>query len=507
MRTRSEARRAREREREEEREQAPEWQIDVPSDPINEQVILAAMAADDEVRERLVRYPADAFSVQDHRVIFVGMQELARRKLAYDPATLARLNPEIDIRILEQFAARPDTPPNLEFHERTLLWDHRRAQAARGPIARMLEALVDPKETPDRMIALARAVGEAFDRAEGSGRFLRKPGDVVAEMMKKVRARVAGEALYPFGIPGLDLWEEGATNHKKQDIGGTPRIIPGAAPGLATMLTGMSGAGKTTLSAHAILGIARQKRRVTVGAWEVRAPMTLELLTVLSLGWSRARILNGKSNRFDGPMSPADLAIFEERAHEISKWVTFIDNPFQRGAVTPTGRRATNEDYLKVLEEHLELSGCEVGVFDLFDRVLRDRAPNDEQEAIWWLLEVIERLQIHGIVVHQQLLKGEGVRKDMKPNIQGLKGSTAYVDAAALILAPHLPARWKKVPDDKIEVYGLKQRYGPPFAVEFGWDPDTGRIWGGTSMEIDSRDDDGNDDAFVKPRGAGKGRR
>jgi len=234
--------------------------------------------------------------------------------------------------------------------------------------------------------------------------------------------------------------------------------------------------------------------------------MTLELLTTLSLKWSRVQILNGKSNRLakDHPLTNEEMVEFEERAHAISRRVTFVENPFRRGSVRSEGR-VTNDDYLDILEHHIEASGCDVALFDLFDRVLRDRTPNDEQEAIWRMLEIANRLQIHQVLVHQQLIKGELVRKDNKPSLQGLKGSSAYVDAGALILAPHLPARWKNVPDDTIEIYGLKQRFGPPFAVEFDWDPDTGQFSNGRTMTDDSRDGD-DEDAIFAAKGKGKRR-
>jgi hypothetical protein len=86
--------------------------------------------------------------------------------------------------------------------------------------------------------------------------------------------------------------------------------------------------------------------------------------------------------------------------------------------------------------------------------------------------------------VHQQVIKGDNARKDKKPSLEGLKGSSAYVDAGATILAPHMPARWKNVPDNKFEIYGLKQRYAAPFAVEFDWVPDTGQLSGGRTVPV-----------------------
>lgn len=506
MRKRSEVR-AERRARDRDEPKVPEFQLDVPNDPINEQVLIAAELIDGETRKRLTKlFPPDAFYAEEHKVIHAACVEMERRGLEFDPATLSRIAPDLDIRYLENLmASRPEAPPNLEFHVDTLKWDWSRAQLVKGPVASFLESIQNPRETPDRVRALCRQIGEFAEReASSTARFLRDPAEVVREMMAKIDARVEGEAIYPFGIPALDDWEAGAVDDKGNDIGGTPRLVPGADPGGTTVVTGMSGSGKTTLTAHAILGIARgtqatqfrprrRGRRVAVGAWEVRAPMTLELLTVISLAWNRARLLNGRSNQLrneDGTwakLTREERITFEERAHAISKKIVFIDNPFRRGSVRTEGR-VTNDDYLDILEDHVEASGCEVVFYDLFDRVLRYRKPDDEQEALWRMLEMGERLQIHQFIVHQQLLKGEDVRKDMQPSLQGLKGSSAYVDAGSLIIAPHLPARWKNVPDTTIEIFGLKQRFGPPFGVECDWDPATGQITNGRTMNVDSRD-------------------
>lgn len=498
MKTRSEALREARALKKEEKKLS--FTIDVPNDPINEMTVLAAMLVDDDARARIVkRFPPEAFYAEQHRAIASGLAQIEHQHLAYDPSTLVRLQPDVDVRILEALSARrDDVPPNLDFHLEMLAWDWKRAQATRGPVSSFLEAIQDPKETPDRVKALAMQVGEAFKGDHTKARYLRDPKQVVAQMMSALRGRVEGIATYPFGIEGLDNWEQGTVDRDGEDISGTPRIRPGAAPGLTTILTGLSGAGKTTLSAHAILGLARQRRKVAVGAWEVRAPMTLELITTLSLGWSRSRLLDGRSNQIRtatsrfAKLSHEELVEFEERAHAISPYIVFIDNPFQRGSVRSIGK-ITNDDYLDILEDHIEQSGASAVFLDLFDRVLRERRPDQEQEAIWRMLEMADRMQYHQVLVHQQLIKGEDVRKDMKPSIQGLKGSSAYVDAGALILAPHIPARFKDVPDDKIEIYGLKQRFGPPFAVEFDWVPDTGQISNGRSVSIEVPTDFGEE--------------
>jgi len=449
------------------------------------------MTLDAETRKRLLRrLKPDHFFAERHRAVFAGLQEMTARGLEFDPAVLARYAPDVDVRFLEQIAeSRGEAPPNLDHHVDTLLWDHKRAQAAEGPVAAFLAGLQNPRESPARMRALARLVGQAFEDAQSKAPFLRDTDAVVGEMMATLRRRVEGEAFFPFGIEGLDAGEDGVR-----------RLRPGAAPGLVTVLTGMSGAGKTTTAGHMILGQVRQRRRVLVGAWEVRAPMTLELVTTLSLGWSRSRILDGRNQRVDTAMTREEMEVFEQRARELAPYIVFVDNPFRRGSVRKSGR-VTNDDYLDILEEHVEASGAAVALFDLFDRCLRDRRPDDEQEALWRLLEMTDAHQIHTVVVHQQNLKGDHVRRDNRPSLPGLKGSSAYVDVGATIVAPHIPARFKNVPDDKFELHVLKTRFGPPFGLEFDWDPDTGQVWGGRDFGRDELFDDGADGATTPRMG------
>lgn len=500
MRKRSEKDKPRERQT---GDSAREWQIDVPNDPVNEQVLIAAMAVDRETRVRLLKlFNADAFYAEQHRVIVSAFAELERRKLEYDPAVLQRLAPDVDIRILEQLsAARPDVPPNLDFHVDTLMWDRQRAQATRGPIASLLEAIQNPKEAPERVRAIARQVGDAFEGA-GSGRYLRDPKEVVREAMADIRRRIEGEAFYPYGIDGLDYYENGER-----------RLRPGAAPGLITMVTGVTGSAKSTLTARLCLGLARQMRtaktgRILFGAWEVNAPTTIELLAILSLGWSRSRMLDGKGH-LKGPgdegyskLTSEELIEVEERMHALSRYIVFFDNPFRRGRTRMnTGRRITNDDHLDVIAEHLADSGCSVFIADLWQRCLKDTRPEDEQEALFRQLAIIEELRTHLMMVHQQRHKDVELRSDKKPTREGIKGSGAWLDVASTVIAPHLPAKWKRVPDDKLQAFILKQRFGAwPLGIEFDWDPEYGSIDGGTSIPYDQPGET-SDSVFDSPRG------
>lgn len=474
MRTRSEAQREKLARAEKDLE---EWQIKVPNDPINENVICSSMAVDAAFRARAVKeLKGDWFYSEDSRAFFAACEELERQKLAFDPAVIARLAPDLDQRFVEQlYVSRSEVAANIEHHLTTLRWDHKRAQVTREQLAPLIQALQNPLAEPAKVQALGRALGAAFEETRSKAPHLRDTGIVIAEMMEGLRRRRDGEAYYPVGITGLDYDEEGKR-----------RLRPGMAPGMVSIITGKSGAGKTTFAGHVILGQARQKRRCLVGAWEVRAPMTMELITTLSLKWDRGKLLDARSNKLDAnaPITDEELEIFHARAQQIRPWIVFVENPFRRGSVRTSGR-VTNDDYLDILEEHLEASGCSFALLDLFDRCLRYRKPDDEQEALWRVAEFTDALRMHTTLVHQQLLKGEEVRKDGRPSLNGLKGSSAYVDVGATIFAPHIPARFKAVPNNTFEVHGLKQRFAEPFAVEFDWNPATAQLGASRNMGLD----------------------
>ncbi len=94
-----------------------------------------------------------------------------------------------------------------------------------------------------------------------------------------------------------------------------------------------------------------------------------------------------------------------------------------------------------------------------------------------------EELQVHVIMAHQQRHKDVEQRSDKRPTREGIKGSGAWLETAHNVFAPHIPAKWKRVPDDKFEVFILKQRDGDwPLGIEFEWEPEYGRITGGRDI-------------------------
>lgn len=451
-------------------------------DAVNEMVVIAAALVSSEIRKKLThRFPPDIFLAPEHRVIWDILREASRRGLDYDPATVATLSGgAVDAAYLVELVnARPEVPSNLDFHLSVLQWDRAKHVALTGPVNSLLEAMQDPKETPGRIRAIAEQVPASL-RGYEDRRNLHDAGELVREQISEVRLRIAGHTIYPYGIPGLDYFESNG------GVEGKRRVMPGAAPGQVTVITGVPGMGKSSVTARIALGIARQKRKVLYGAWEQGSGVTLELLAVMSLGWSRSVMIDPKSGVLrDGITLEEDgLVQLEERMHAISKYVRFLSNPFRRRR----GHKASNEANLDAIEGYIADSGCEVFIADLWRRCLHKQDPEEEELALYQQQTMAEERKVHCILVQQQRLKDVEARPDKRPTREGIKGSGTWVEIADCILGVHRPGAWKPVEDNVMRIDILKQRYGKwPLSVEFEWDGDRGSLEGGASVEYEMR--------------------
>lgn len=474
-------------------------EVVVPHDPVNEQVALAAALVDAGARAKLVKLvpTADYFLVEQHALAWTAVLECERRKLEPDLATLQRVaGPSLDVAYLAGLAElQPDAPgdANLQFAADALQWDRARARAVQGPISSLLQAVKDPTSAPERVIALARSVGGAFDNAHRSSH-LRDPVQFVREHVAEMRRRLDGQAVYPYGVPGLDTYEEGAKDRDGNDVGGQPRMLPGAAPKMVTVVTGISGGGKSTLAdGHFALGLARQRRKVLIGMWEMQG-MTLELLTALSLEWSRTDLIKGNFGH-------QELVEFEERAHALSQWVRFMDNPFGRHR----GEKPSNERNLDVIQQHVEDSGCEVFIADLWERCLVRRNPEDVDLALFRQQSMAQETNTHHILLAQQRLKDIEQRADPRPTREGIKGTSAWIDIGDTIVGVHCPGIFKNIANDTLEAFIFKQRFGEwPIAVALDWNPEFGSLGAGRSIPYERVGEAGGDVdrglGMVKPK-------
>jgi hypothetical protein len=467
------------------KQEAPKVQL--PHDSANESVIVAAAFLFPSGRALLSRLVPDHFQQREHRELWQIFQEAEKRKLVLDIALIERLGSGDLARYLGELAElRPAEPQNIAYHVQNVLWDHARVSAARGPIPAFIEALRDPKAEPERVRGLARAIGQAFDGYEDR-RYLLEPDALVRDQMKEVESRILGRSCFPYGIRGLDMFEsqDAATKAGSKTM---QRMIPGSAPGQITVITGVSGSGKTTMTANVVLGIAfpgwtegdfaRPGRTVLYGAWEMRGGMTLELIACISLGWSRAELIEGV-----GPVRlPEGRAKLLERMTVIASRVRFLANPFRR----KSGEKRSNERNLDIVQGYIADSGCEVFVADLWKRCLARIEPDEEEEALIRQQAMVEELDVHGILLQQQRLKDIELRPDKRPTREGIKGTGAWVEVPDTIIGVHRPALFKRVDDVTIEGIVLKQRYGKwPLGIEFPWDPDSGTIGVGRHIEYD----------------------
>src|ERR1700722_142963 len=474
----------------------------VKVDLVNEQVIITAtivsLCSDDSspAYRLLDRLPPEVFT-DDRAAIWAALRAMRQRRLAYDPATLQSIaGDKVRISLLAEWVtARPEFPENIEHHVDSLLWDRKRSQAVKGPLASLLEAIKNPLETPERVNALARGIVDALSGHERQ--YIYDPAAIVAEQMAEIRKRLEGQAVYPFGLDGLDYYEADIQAHRPR------RMIPGTAPGHVTVITAVPGAGKSTLAARIALGLGvTNHRRVAYGAWEVKGPMTLEIMACMSLGWSRTDLLDPQGALKKGkPLTPELLVQLEEKMHEIARWVTFIKNPFRRRASERKSAKS-NEANLDLVQSLVSESGCEVFIADLWARCLASRDPGDEEEALFRQQAMLEEMGVHGILVHQQRHKDIELRNDKRPTREGLKGSGAYLETADNLIGVHRPAQWRKVEDDKMELFILKQRSGEErIGIEFDWNPETGEIRGGRSIDYDPMGDASArlGDSFTRP--------
>lgn len=480
------------RRKRDEKDEEKEREAVVPLDPFNERVVLAAtMVARSAADELLPAIPPDHFHARGHARAWEVLREMQRRGLYYDPQTVQQMSGgEVDVEYLEALAKeRPERPPNLRHHVDALRWDKARVDSARGPLAALLAAYKDVTSPPDKLRSLAMLLSSAL-AGYGSDAYLQSTADVARAHARILRDRRTGDACYGYGVPTLDVYADGPEH-------GNPRLVPGSAPGCATLITGVSGAAKTSVTCRLVLEMARLGRRVLIGAWEQGEGMTLELIAALSLDMARSDVSRGRYNEDD------ERALLAEM-ERLGEWIRFFRLPFGRARAE---RGGANDRQIDLIAQVVADSRCEVFVADLMRRAMKETKPDDEEQFLYRLQDEGKRLGVHQLWLHQMRLKDVETRPDKRPTREGMKGSSAWVEVPDTILGLHRPALWKDVPDNRIEVIVLKQRYDRwPIAVELDWDPEFVTLENGRSIEYVRPGEESELDTFLGSRG-GRGRR
>lgn len=452
----------------------------VPHDPINEQILLAAACRSKDRRAELLRSaPAEHFFCKDHAAFWATLAELDARGLEFGFDTVHQLSGgKLDRAYFEGVVAqRPDVPPNLQHHVEVLRWDAARVLAAHGPLADVIDAFRDQATEPAVLAAAARRLAEDLSQAAPlSGTYDSQA--LLAGNRAAYEARKIGCPVWPYGLDGFE-----------QDAKGLWRVKPGCAPGDVTVLTGVSGSGKSIVSKAIANGQARREVRVLFGAWEEQAGPTLEHLGMMSLGLDRNAVDEGR-------LDPEDEARLFAEQERIAASVRFLRQPPRAGRKA----KLTIEGRIDWVFSEAQRVGARVIVLDLFSRLLVLRRIEEEQAAWEHLQGCARETGIHVVANHQQRLKDVESRSDCRPTREGAKGSAGVVEVADTMIGVYRPAVHRSVEDNVMELILLKQRKGRwPFAVRFDFDPVRVQIAKGREVAYLRPGEDGLDDVVDRP--------
>lgn len=422
-------------------------------DAANEALILGAAIADAGSRKRLVRQlSADEFLVPRHAVLWRALRALTDKNLEFSLDAMGRLVTDAGgdkavLDYLETLAEDASVPDNLEWHTETMSWDATRARTLTGSVPEFLAAMNNPTADRGDVLTLARSVHKAL---EGGGRrYMRRPAEHYRAYRAELTARRAKRNVYPLGREPFDQ-----------------NLTEGFMPGRTSVTAGLPGAGKSTVwMAWAIL-LTRVGRKVLYCAWEMEPESLLDVGCAHMTGIPLIKIVQG--------------TLSDEEAHRVdqaARWITskiiFMENPFLKS----TGGKPSNERNLDILEGYIAESGADVAVYDLWERMLPWRKPDDVSGALFRMQDIHKEYRIHGAILQQLTLKDVEKRADKRPTRDAIKGTGAYVEVADLIFGIHRDAQFKSVEDTTVETICLKQRKGKAnWATRWAWDGATCKV-------------------------------
>ena len=417
-------------------------------DAAGELIVIGAALADAEVCRKLVhRLSADEFLAKHHGVIWRALRKVSDARLEPTGEVLRRFVLDAggaDDAVDHLLAVSPNVPKNLDWHVETLAWDATRARVLTGQASELVLKLRDPTAERTDIVTAARSVARALGDS-GGRRHMRRPGEVYREYRAELAARRVSRNVYPLGELAFDS-----------------NLTEGFAPGRMTVSAGLPGAGKSTVWVALAIKLAMRGRRPLYCAWEMPVESVLDVAVSNLTGIELKRIVQGD-------LTDIDIERLDGATKWVLKKIKFMGNPFFDRA--RSGAKPSNDANLDILEGHLAESGCDVVVYDLWERMLHFRRPDDVSAALYRLQDLHVEYGIHGVVINQLLLKDVEKRMDKRPTREAIKGSGAYVEVADLIFGIHRDGQFKNVPDNKLEMICLKQRKGVAnWAVAWDWD-------------------------------------
>lgn len=460
--------------------------VRIPHDPVNEQILLAAGSlADPERRREILRDSRpEHFFGKNHAAYWATLAELDARGLDFALDTMVqlsggKLDPLYFATILERHAR---VPPNLRHHAEILRWDAARIEAAE-PLADVIALFRDQSTEPAVLAAACRRLAEDVSHAAPmNGTF--DSTSLIAANRAAYEARGLGVPVWPYGIEGFE-----------REPGGAWRVKPGMKPGKVTVVTALSGHGKSIFVKAVALGQVGLERPGLFGAFEDEAPEVLEDVAAMSLGLDRDEVDEGR-------LQPEDKARFFEEQERVASFLKFMRHP-------PTdGKRVKSTIAARIewcFNEAVRVGAVYV-VVDLLARLFASAKPEEEQQGWECFQRCAKDTGIHGVATHQQRAGDVEQRSDKRPTREGLKGSKGVLEVADTLIGVYRASLCESVEDKTLEAIVLKQRRGRwPFAVRFDFDPKRWTLKRGREVAYLRPGEDGLDGIVDRRGGRSRG--
>lgn len=421
-------------------------------DAANEQVVIQAAILSKQRRKALVhQLSSDEFLVPRHSLIWKALRAVEDQGLDYSNEIMTRMMRDEggDDAALEYLAQLeedlPDRVDNLEWHVGTLQWDATRARALKTSIPELIKAVKDPKATPNDVHASTRAVSRAL---EGGGRrHIHRPEVLYRNYRAELAARRAKRNVYPLGFDVFD--------HK---------LTEGFMPGRTTVVAGVPGSGKSTVMAAWTIFLAQLGRRPLYCCWEMEPESMIDVMCSFMTGVTLRQIVQGELSDKDA-----------KRVDKASKWILskirFMGLPFFDELRRGDKKKPSNDRNLDILEGYIAESGCDVAVYDVWERMLFWLDPSDVSRALIRMQDLHKEYAVQGVIVQHLRLKDVEARSDKRPTRESIKGTGTYTEVADQIYGIHRDAQFKKVEDNTVETINMKQRKGESnWSIRWAWD-------------------------------------
>lgn len=334
-------------------------------------------------------------------------------------------------------------------------WDARRHQAWTETLPDLVEAVRTGKGGSDEVIGHARRLVQTFE-GMGSGLVMRQRY-VYRSYRDTIAARVAREIkVIGLGAQGFD-----------------DRLGSGFGPAGLTVLTGISGAGKSALVTNMARMLATQDQHPRLVLWEPRLHNAMDSIVSATTSIAHKRIVRGELDEDEISRIDEAAAYWAERIRFAGRLehMRVVSGPGTKGR-----RRTTNLD---VVDQIVTMAMSAPGThwfFDLFQNGLPDRRPDQIDSTLSVLQDVVADLETHFFLIHQVNLKQEeGTGKLTRAVVKGTGGWVESCDNMFAAERPHMGV-WG-ADDNKLWTHCWKlrdEKWG--FTHEWTWEGEYQRI-------------------------------